>query len=108
MPITLLSHLVWSCLSFLGLRWGRARRRTATLKQVLDAEYAEATRLSPPPSPPPARAETLAAPSPAVKVGGTRSSLRLANASSPPRPRIRNRIAWLEVAIFLRTGVRLS
>lgn len=108
MPITLLSHLVWSCLSIFGLEWARARRRFLTIAEVLDAEFAEAVRLSPPPSPPPDRAETLAAPSRSVKVGGTPYSLKPAKASSPPRPRIRNRIAWLEVAIFLHTGVRLS
>jgi len=78
------------------------------LTEILDAEYAEAVRLGPPLSPPPARAETLAAPSRAVKVGGTLSSLKPEKASLPPRPRIRNRIAWLEVAVFLRTGERLS
>lgn len=44
MPITLLSHLVWSCLSIFGLEWARARRRFLTIAEVLDAEFAEAGR----------------------------------------------------------------
>lgn len=75
------------------------------VSQVLDAEFVEAVRLSPPPRSSPG-GETLAAPPPGAKAGGTPSSLVPAKGLSPRRPPIQNRIAWLDVALFFQTGVK--
>lgn len=76
------------------------------VSQVLDAEFVEASRLSPPRSTSPARGETLAAPLQAANVGGTLSSLVPAKGPLPRRLPIQNRIAWLDVALFFQTGVK--
>lgn len=77
-----------------------------TVSQILDAEFAEASRLSPLPSPSPALGETLAAPLRAAKEGGPLSSLVHAKGPLPRRLPIQNRIAWLDVALFFQTGVK--
>lgn len=77
-----------------------------TVSEILDAEFVEASRLSPLPSPSPARGETLAAPFRAAKEGDALSSLVPAKGLLPRRPPIQNRIAWLDVALFFQTGVK--
>lgn len=77
-----------------------------SVQTILDAEFVEALRLSPPRSTSPARGETLAAPLQAANVGGTLSSLVPAKGPLPRRPPIQNRIAWLDVALFFQTGVK--